>query len=394
MKTMKYIVSGLMLALCAVATVAVGYGSPPVALAALGAELSATSLLPFVLAGITLDVFKADAFSVQSLTDAINKIPFVPGRAGQIVGFVEGGVITTSILLEERNGVITIVNPTPRGAPGTTKAKQKRTARTLTIPHYELNDGIYADEVQGIRAFGTESELETVQNKVNGRLAEFTTDLDVTLEYQRVGAVQGIILNGDGTTLYNLFTEFGVLQDAEVAFDLANASPANGALRKKCASVVRAIASNLDGVPFTGVHAFCGDTFFDELLAHKEVTDSYKNTSMAQVLREGYVLPNGNKVYSVFEFGGIVWENYRGTNGASAMVNADKCHIFPTGVQGLFRTVYAPADYIETVNTMGRPRYAKQVEMRNGKGIDLEVQMNGLSYCTRPKSLIKGKRQA
>jgi hypothetical protein len=30
--------------------------------------------------------------------------------------------------------------------------------------------------------------------------------------------------------------------------------------------------------------------------------------------------------------------------------------------------------------------------MHNGKGVHLEVQMNGLSYCTRPKVLVQGKR--
>jgi hypothetical protein len=97
-------------------------------------------------------------------------------------------------------------------------------------------------------------------------------------------------------------------------------------------------------------------------------------------------------VHGAFEFGGIVWENYRGMNGANPMVDANKCHIFPVGVPGLFRTVYAPADYIETVNTVGMPRYAKQWPSANGKRIEMESQSNPLSYCTRPKVLLKGKR--
>jgi hypothetical protein len=206
--------------------------------------------------------------------------------------------------------------------------------------------------------------------------------------------VKGTILNGDGSTLYNLFTEFGVSQETEVAFDLSNGSPANGVLRKTCATIVRKIAENLGGVPFVGVHAFCGDAFFDDLLAHKEVTDSYKNTPMAEVLRSGYVYPNGLKIHGAFEFGGIVFENYRGAVGATSFVNTDKCHIFPVGTPGLFRTVYAPADYVETVNTLGLPRYARQYLMDNGKGINLDTQMNALSYCTRPKTLMQGRRGA
>src|SRR5690606_3728733 len=98
--------------------------------------------------------------------------------------------------------------------------------RTLTIPHYQVDDAVYADEVQGVRAFGSESQVQTVQGMVNSRLAQHVQwRLDPTLEYQRVGALKGIILNGDGSTLYNLFTEFGVSQISEVDFDLDNANP-------------------------------------------------------------------------------------------------------------------------------------------------------------------------
>src|SRR5690606_35599296 len=130
--------------------------------------------------------------------------PFVPGRAGQIIPWNERGVRTLSIMIEEKDGVLSLVNPTPRGGPGETFAKEKRTARSLTIPHYQVDDAIWADEVQGIRAFGSETELQTVQGLVNERAAGHVQQrLDPTLEFQRIGAVKGVILNADGSTLYN-----------------------------------------------------------------------------------------------------------------------------------------------------------------------------------------------
>jgi hypothetical protein len=338
------------------------------------------------------DVFNDDAFSVLSLTDAVNKIPFIPGRAGTVAGWQEDGVPTTSIMIEEKDGTLELVNPTPRGGPGQTGKKDGRTARSLVIPHYQFDDFIAADSVQNVRAFGQTGVLEVLEDRVNARMQQIVQQkMDPTLEYQRVGALKGLITNGDGTTLYNLFTEFGVTQETEVDFDLDNATPASGALRKKCAGVVRTIAKNLGASPIGPIFAECSDTFFDDLLAHPEVVDSYKGTPMATVLRQGYVTASG-VIYGAFEFGGIVWENYRGSVGGTSFIDADKCHIFPTGVPGLWRTVYAPADYEETVNTVGLPRYTKQYPAPNGKGRNLEVQMNALNYCTRPKVLIKGKR--
>lgn len=333
-----------------------------------------------------LDIFKTNAFSVISLTDAINKKPFIPGRAGQVIPWNEQGVATTTIAIEEVEGVLALVNPTPRGAPGTTIVKDKRKIRDLRVPHYQIDDAVYAEEVQGVRAFGSESQVQTVRSLVDQRLMDHTQlKLDPTLEYQRIGAIKGTILNGDGSTLYNLFTEFGVSQETEIDFDLDAASPASGALRKKCTSVVRLVSANMGGTPFAGIHAFCGDAFWDDLVAHTEVRATYLNQAEAAQLR-------GNAAYEVLDYGGIRFENYRGSVNSSAFVHTDKCHFFAVGVPGLFRTVYAPADYVETVNTIGLPRYARQYAMPNGKGIHLESQMNGLSYCTRPKTLIVARR--
>jgi hypothetical protein len=332
-----------------------------------------------------LDVFNTDAFGVVSLTDAINQQPFVPGRAGAVIDWAETGVSTTSIGIENVNGVLSLINPTARGGPGDDISKKKRTLRNLNVPHYQRDDGVMADEVQGVRAFGSENEIQTVMGVVNGRLAEHARDFDATLEYQRIGAVKGIILNGDASTLYNLFTEFGVTQQTEKNFDLDTAS--NGAIRTACSAVIRLIAKALGGQPFSGVRAFCSETFWDALIANAEVRASYLSQQEASQLRDGVA-------YQALNFGGIIFEEYRGgigTEEATPFMTADKAYFFPVGVPGLFRTVYAPADYVETVNTMGLPRYAKQYPMPNDKGVMLEMQMNALSYCTRPRVLVQGR---
>ena len=48
-----------------------------------------------------LDIFKDDAFSMQSLTKAINEQPYVPGRIGALGLFSEEGVNTTSVSVEK-----------------------------------------------------------------------------------------------------------------------------------------------------------------------------------------------------------------------------------------------------------------------------------------------------
>ena len=336
-----------------------------------------------------LDIFNNDAFSVTSLTDAVNEISFKPGRIGEMGLFSTTSVDTLSIAIERKGDILTIVPPTPRGAPGTTIGKEKRDLLMLPVPHFEVNDAVMADEVQGVRAFGTEQQLETVISKVVQRQATHVASFAVTEEFSRLGAVQGIVSYADGSTL-NLFQEFRVTPEPVTNFKLAASNPVDGDLRELCTKITRKMADHLGGMPFTGIHAFCGDDFFDALLKHPEVRETYKGYSAAQILREGYIGANRSS-YGIFEFGGIVFENYRGAVNSKVFIETGDCHMFPLGVPGLFKTAYAPADYNETVNTMGKRLYTQQYTMQNNKGVHLDTQTNALQYCVRPKVLMKGK---
>jgi len=341
-----------------------------------------------------LDIFNNDAFSLVSLTNALRDIKPRPSRLSDLGLFSARSVNTTTISIERVGDILKLVSPSPRGAPGETRDMPKRNIRAVGIPHFQRDWAVYADEVQNIRAFGTESTMETVMGKVMERIQAETADFDLTTEYSRIGAIQGRVLYKDGTEL-DLFTLFDAAEPAEIAWDLTDSDPEDGILRRKATAVIRAMRQTLGGVPFASVHAFCGDNFFDDLLQNPEVRETYKGWSEAQILRDSYVGPN-RATNPIFNFGGIVWENYGAIeasgDGALMGIHTDKVRFIPIGVDQLFQTYYAPADYTETVNTMGTRLYAKQMPMRNGKGIEGEVQMNELHLCTRPNALLRGRR--
>jgi Phage major capsid protein E len=337
-----------------------------------------------------LDIFNQDAFTIMALTDAIQNIKFVPGRLGQLGYFNTTPVAVTTIAIEKQGDQLVLVPPTPRGAPGTTTEKVKRTLRPFFVPHFEINDAVYAEEVQGVRAMGTEQAVKTVQMMLAQRFYEHQRSMSATEEYARVGAIKGLITYSDGSQL-NLFNEFGVTPNATLLFDFSNKK--SGALRAYCQGVIRSMAKTLEGLPFTGIRAFCSDSFMDAMMQNDEVRASYLNQIGAAELREAYVRQN-NMTYGEFFCFGIMWENYRGYVGSTSYMDDNFCYLVPEGVPGLFRSYYAPADYIETVNTPGVRLYAKQYEMANGKGVHLDVQMNALNICTRPLCLFKGSMTA
>jgi hypothetical protein len=60
-------------------------------------------------------------------------------------------------------------------------------------------------------------------------------------------------------------------------------------------------------------------------------------------------------VFSTLKYGGITFENYRGWiagDTVTPFIDPNEAHFFPPGTPNLFKTFFAPADYIETVNTL------------------------------------------
>jgi hypothetical protein len=334
----------------------------------------------------TLDIFNNDAFLLTALTAKVNKLPYVPGQVSATGLFEEDGVATTSVMVESRDGKLSMVEPTPRGGPGENVSKDKSELRSFVIPHYQRDDTVMADEVQGVRAFGTENDVETVENVVNSKMGRHTRDLDATLEFSRVGAIKGIVLSRNGNTLADLYTAFGIAAAADFSFALSDATTI---VRRKCDELTVQIEDELD-THYTGITAFCGKSFWQDLINHKSVREVFL---YAQKINE-----NLGKTTDEFGIGSINFVRYRtgkkaaaanNGGGGAAFIGDDEARIVPVGVPDLFITRFAPGDYMETVNTKGLPRYAKQTRMSNDKGVNLEIQSNHISLCTQPNVLRK-----
>ncbi|MCO3455938.1 major capsid protein, partial [Pseudomonas aeruginosa] len=125
-----------------------------------------------------------------------------------------------------------------------------------------------------------------------------------------------------------------------------------------------------------GSRAFCGKNFWAKLIDHPKVRGTYLNTLQAAQLR-------GDRRQS-FEFGGVVWERYRGKHDGEPFVDDGSAQLVPEGVPDLFISAFAPADYMEVVNTEGLPYYAKLERLPFDKGVAGEAQSNPLHLCTRP----------
>lgn len=317
-----------------------------------------------------------DAFSLTTLTAVINNLPYRPMRIGQLGWFEEQGIAQTTAQIEQFNGTIGLVNTAPRGAPGQVVVGDKRKLYTFGVPHIPAMGSINADELQDVRAFGAENGPDSVTAARDRLLTKLRQSLEMTLEKHRVGALQGLILDADGSTLQNLFTAFGVSQQT---VGMGFSTSASSKTRETHTELLETIEAQLGGTPFTGVRVLCSSGFWKALIEDKDVKETYLNTMMASALRQDPRLE--------FTHMGITYERYRGTS--DVKIEDNLAFAVPEGVPGLFITRYAPANYNETVNTLGLPLYAMAEAKDMNKGFDIEAQTNPLNLCTRPSAVVK-----
>lgn len=322
---------------------------------------------------VMVDPFTPSAFTLTALTAAINNLKYQPMRLSSL--FEEAGIATLQVAIDIQDGVLSVIDVAPRGAPGKVVLGESRRALPFLIPHLPARASLLADAVQGVRAFGSESTAEVLQTKLTERLEQVRRNIDYTLETHRMQALLGNYIDANGAT-QSLFTTFGVTQQTQA---MGWSTSASSTARAKAMELIIKIENALDGLPFTGIRCLCGSTVWTDLLEDKDAKETYLNTQMASDLR--------NDPRIQFNWNGITWERYRGTT--ACKIPDAEAYAFPEGVSGLFITRFAPANYVETVNTIGLPYYAKSEPMDFGKGYTIEAQSNPLNLCTRPAAVIK-----
>ncbi|MFA9287994.1 major capsid protein [Comamonas sp. SY3] len=333
----------------------------------------------------TLDIFNDDAFSVSQLTQTIVDIPRVPTQLGDEGLFREYGITTTTMMIERTGSGLKLVPAAPRGGVGATVGRDKRKLIPIAAVHLPQRDTILADEVQNVRAVGTESEVEGVQRLVQRQLVTLKSNIDLTLEHMRVGALRGEVLDADGVSvLWDLYDIFGMTRQT-MGFNINTAASAVD-LRQKTEELKRAIQRKLGGKSFTRVRVKCSEQWFDKFVGHDKMYKAWERYQDGAFNRE---FPGQN-----FLFNNVLFQVYSGfvVNGQGEevpFIPAGKAYAYPEGVPGMFQIAYAPGDYMSTVNTMGVPYYASQERLPHDKGVDLESQSNPIVLNALPEAVIE-----
>ncbi len=333
---------------------------------------------------ITRNPFDTGGYSLAEMTQAINILPNLYTRLGQIALFRFEGVTQRSIVIEQREGVLSLLPSVPLGAPATVGNREARSMRSFALPWIPHDDVILPADIQGMPALGLSDAADPLVEVMNRKLTLMRRKHAQTREYMEINALRGIVKDGAGTTLYNYFTEFSLDQiSVDFVFGTAGTN-----IQGKVRTTLRAIEDNLLGETMTTAHALVSSEFFDKLISHPKTEDAYKffSATGGQPLRED--------MRRAFPFAGILFEEYNGSvtlsNGTSErLIPTGEGIAFPMGTFDTFTTYGGPANLLETANTVGLPLYARQMIDAKGRWIDLMTESSILPVNKRPRMAIR-----
>lgn len=326
-------------------------------------------------------MFNKDDFTLTKLTTAINRRKPVDTFLARF--FQVERLPVTTVTIERGASGLELINPSARDVPAPTSTLGGLTGRGLhRIGSVKLGRvvALKASDIQDIRAFGEEDQLETFDTVLLQNTDPVNRSLDYTEEHLRLGAVRGVQYAGDGTTeLFDYFTAAGITAPDAVEFDFgANRS----VLLNAYGDVSDYIREGLDVAAEAGTQtvALYGKRAWRRFRTSDAVAALYERFLEGAVNRQGV---DGRRV--PFELFDVTHVPYSG-----AGFGEDEIRFVPLNVPGLFKTAYTPLDNPETANTLGLPRYATPEIARFGKGYEVEIATLPIHYVTRPEALIGG----
>lgn len=283
-------------------------------------------------------------------------------------------------------------------------SKPKRGFIQVSIPNFETQDAIKPQDVDGVAQVNSIQEaaqLETVMNVRMEKLAYHNNAFDLTQDLARmqmimkgtVYAPSGTLAQSYGDTV-DFYEEMGVTRQT---FDLKLVGSADP--RISCSVVVRAMREalrNANGGNYTRIVVLCGSDFFDALYTNPFVTEAIKYFAQdlnKLLLKTPDVAQGYTANFRTIEVWGLTFIDagtggYEDADGVfQPWIEPTKAVAIPTGVRGMFKTYYAPANTFSAINKTAQGRYYFERLNDEDDLIQMKVGSNFMNTCIYPGAI-------
>lgn len=340
---------------------------------------------------LAYDVFSDNIFQGTEIHEAVGNIVYIPQMLNMMNLFEVEPLTTTTVGVYRKNETLEFIPTTERGSARSLPGRDARQLIQLSTVNLRQEDRINSHEVQNIvnEFMPFDVALSRADDEVDTRNRKLMRKLEFTREFHRFAALNGILLDADGSVLVNFFEAFGISRPAAIVFDFPNTT--EGALRTKVTQAVyRPMMRQLNArkSPNTRIGALCSDSFFDKMIQAPEIYKSYIAQQNGAELRE-------QKAWQSFNFAGVEWTNFMGTDDNTTIAIPDgRCRFFPIGATDVFKEYRSPGEEWREVNQQAREFYAYVVPDPRAPNymafVDLYLDAHPLFACIAPDVLMEG----
>ena len=327
-----------------------------------------------------------NAFEITDYSQELITVPNTWGLINQLGIFSSEGVSQNTITVESTGGTLGLLTDQVRGTRSNVSKDETRSLRSFVIPHFNMDDAIKPEDLQGKRAFGSADAAETEAAVMARKLLRIRRTHAATMEAARAQVLTaGTIYAPNGTVSGNYFTEFGVTQKV---VDFVLGTSTTEVIEKGEEALAHSQDNLLSGESPSQFVALCSPQFFAKLIKHATIKEAYKYYQSTQSpLRERLGIGAGTRT---FDHGGVTYIEYRGTTPAGAQfIPANDAVLIPMGTMDSFKTYLGPANKLSYANTIGEEAYVFTYRSPTDTEIKIETETNLLNVLRRPGCVVR-----
>ena len=283
-------------------------------------------------------------------------------------------------------------------------SKPERGFIQLKIPNFEMQDAIKPQDIDGVAKVNNIHEaagLETVMDVRIEKLTYLNNAFDLTHDVAKmqlltsgtVYAPSGALATNYGDTI-DFYEEMGVTRQTH-NIELTGAKDP----RKTCSELIRKMREALrhaNGGNYSKLILLCGTDFFDAVYTNPFVTEAVKYFQQDYnklLLKTPGTAPGYDANFRFVELWGLVFIDagiggYDDAEGNfQAWIEPNKALALPTGVRGMFKTYYAPANTFSAINKKAAGRYYFEKLNDEDDLIQMKVGSNFMNACIYPGAI-------
>lgn len=334
-----------------------------------------------------------NSFKNADFVEGITETPLQYGYINSRDYFNVKPTNQTAIIFDKDYATTTLLPQVNRGAKAATQGHE-RTAETfaLKLAYFKHADRLTGDDVQSARRVGS-TETDTLARATAEKLSDMRLAWDQTNEYMKLQALKGVFKTPEGSVVADMYAEFGITQ---TVMDFALGTNTTN-VDQKIRLLKSHISKNvMNGGAIGGVEILVDPEFFDKLIAHPEVRNSYRDyvNSGVQMLRDDMTEYMKWGIMDSFTHRGVTFISYDATfnlpGGTTEVAFAASTGLaYATGVKDLFRGFNGPSNKMSAANEPGQAVYMNTYVDPKDEFVEFEMEAAPLFFSTRPAATVK-----